>query len=130
MNGLWGKCLHVELVEMTRIHMTWVLHILACSIAMLISAVALASEGQPVVRVGKHCPSGYRVSGEYCIPRSESSATSAIAKKGSCPSGYRKSGDYCVIRSGNNDTRHVIEKKGSCPSGYSKSGEYCVQRGN
>lgn len=105
----------------------------------VVSAIALASlslttptvaeTAQPIVRVGKHCPSGYRSSGDYCVPRSGSSNTShAIEKNGSCPPGYRKNGEYCIQRSGNEDTRHIIEKKGSCPSGYRKSGNYCIER--
>jgi hypothetical protein len=129
MNTSLRKHFQKEALKMIERHTSCIALIFTCSMAMLFSTVALASEGQPIVRVGKHCPSGYRASGEYCVPRAGSSPTTAIEKKGSCPSGYRKSGDYCVPRAGSQDTRHVVEKKGSCPSGYRKSGEYCVERG-
>lgn len=91
---------------------------------------AQADTAQPILRVGKHCPSGYRASGEYCVPRSFSTDTpQAIEKKGNCPSGYRKSGRYCIPRSGIQNVPHIFEKNGSCPSGYGKSGNYCVERG-
>ena len=129
MNITWRYCPQSEIIEMIKKHLTWISFTIACSIAALVSVKALASEGQPIVRAGKHCPSGYRKSGDYCVPRSGSSASTAIEKKGSCPSGYRKNGDYCVPRAGQADVPHIIEKKGSCPSGYRKSGEYCVERG-
>ena len=92
--------------------------------------VVSAAEGQPIVRSGKHCPSGYRKSGEYCVPRSGStSAPAAIEKNRTCPSGYRKSGEYCVARAGSQEAPHIIEEKGACPAGYRKSGKYCVERG-
>jgi hypothetical protein len=48
-----------------------------------------AAEGQPIVRSGKHCPSGYRKSDEYCLPRSDSiSAPAAIEKNGTGPVAY------------------------------------------
>jgi hypothetical protein len=97
--------------------------------AASISQVAVSSEGQAIVREGKHCPSSYKRSGDYCVPKSVSQDTpAAIVKKGTCPSGYRKNGDYCVARSGDQDTQHVVEKKGACPAGYKKSGKYCVER--
>jgi hypothetical protein len=97
--------------------------------AASISQVAVSSEGQPVVREGKHCPSSYKRSGDYCVPKSGSQDTpAAIVKKGTCPSGYRKNGDYCVARSGNQDSQQVVEKKGACPAGYKASGKYCVER--
>jgi hypothetical protein len=37
-------------------------------------ALVSAAEGQPIVRSGKHCPSGYRKSDGYCVPRSGSTA--------------------------------------------------------
>ena len=125
----WRNYPPSERVDMIKKHMTWISFTIACAIAVLVSVETLATEGQPIAKVGKHCPSGYRVSGEYCVPRSGSSASTAIEKKGSCPSGYRKNGDYCVPRAGQADVPHIIEKKGSCPSGYRKSGEYCVERG-
>jgi hypothetical protein len=91
--------------------------------------VAVSSEGQPVMREGKHCPSSYKRSGDYCVPKSGSQDTpAAIVKKGTCPSGYRKNGDYCIARSGNQESQHVAEKKGACPAGYKASGKYCVER--
>ena len=129
MNIAWQKCLKSGIEVMIKKHMTWISFTIACSIGALVSVAALSSEGQPIVKVGKHCPSGYRHSGEYCVPRSGSTSTpTAIEKKGTCPSGYRKSGEYCVPRSGGATAPNVIEKKGTCPSGYRKSGEYCVQR--
>ena len=97
--------------------------------AVSTSQVALTSEGQAIARKGKHCPSSYQRSGDYCVPKSGSQgAPAAIVKKGTCPSGYRKNGDYCAARSGNQDTQHVVEKKGACPAGYKASGKYCVER--
>jgi hypothetical protein len=117
-------------VEIIKKHLTWISFTITCAIAMLVSLETLAAEGQPIVKVGKHCPSGYRVSGEYCVPRSGSTSTpAAIEKKGTCPSGYRKNGEYCVPRSGSTTTPNVIEKRGACPSGYKVSGKYCVERG-
>jgi hypothetical protein len=97
--------------------------------AASISQVAVSSEGQAITREGKHCPSSYQRSGDYCVPKSGSQdAPAAIVKKGTCPSGYRKNGDYCVARSSNQDTQHVVDKKGACPAGYKASGKYCVER--
>ena len=110
------------------------LRILAACVALAFittpAVPAQADTAQPILRVGKHCPSGYRASGEYCVPRSGSTDTpQAIEKKGNCPSGYRKSGRYCIPRSGTQVVPHILEKKGSCPPGYRKSGHYCVERG-
>jgi hypothetical protein len=103
---------------------------ITCLVAVAIPSIAISAEGQPIVKVGKHCPSGYRKSGEYCLPRSGSThAAPSIEKKGSCPSGYRKNDEYCVPTSSSRKSPHIIEKKGSCPSGYRKSGKYCVERG-
>ena len=130
MTVTWQNSPELDLLEMIKKHMTWISLVVACSIAMLVSVSAVASEGQPIVRAGNDCPSGYRKSGKYCVPRTGSThSASPIEKKGSCPSGYRKSGNYCVPRTGNDNAPHIIEKKGSCPSGYRKSGNYCVERG-
>jgi len=130
MHITWQQCLQLEIVEMIKKHMTLISFIIACSIGALVSVTAFSSEGQPIVKVGKHCPSGYRHSGEYCVPRSGSTSTpTAIEKKGTCPSGYRNSGEYCVPRSGGATAPNVIEKKGTCPSGHRVSGQYCVERG-
>ena len=103
---------------------------IAFFLAASVSHVAVSSEGQPIVREGKHCPSSYRRSGDYCVPRSSGQDTpTAVAKKGTCPSGYRINGDYCVARNTEKNTQHAIEKKGACPAGYKKSGKYCVNQG-
>ena len=97
--------------------------------AASLSQVAVSSEGQPVVKEGKHCPSSYKRSGDYCVPKSGSQDTpAAIVKKGACPSGYRKNGEYCVARRESQDTEHVVEKKVACSAGYKASGKYCVER--
>jgi hypothetical protein len=130
MNLTWKNSIRLRIVEMIKKHTSWISLAIACSIAALVSVSALAGDGQPIVRAGKHCPSGYRKSGEYCVPRAGSTQSApAIEKKGSCPSGYRKNGEYCVPRAGSNNTPKIIEKKGSCPSGYRKSGQYCIERG-
>ena len=125
------KCPQSKNVDMIKKHMAWISFIIACSMAALVSVSALATEGQPIVKVGKHCPSGYRKSGEYCVASSGSThAASPIEKKRSCPSGYRKNDDYCVPTSSSREAPQIIEKKGSCPSGYRISGKYCVERGS
>ena len=42
----------------------------------------------PVMPIAKngHCPTGYSVSGNMCVPKS--GAKAAIAKNGHCPTGY------------------------------------------
>jgi hypothetical protein len=79
-------------------------------------------QAQPVLKNGS-CPSGYRTSGNYCVPIKN--ARFALAKSGSCPSGYRTSGKYCVARK---KAKLAIAKDGSCPSGYRTSGNYCIAR--
>ena len=130
MNLSWKKYIQRKFVDMIKKHMTWISFIIACSIAVLVSVSVIANGAQPIVKIGKYCPSGYRHSGEYCVPRSGSKSTpAAIENKGTCPSGYRKSGEYCVPRSGSSTAPNVIEKKGTCPSGYRVSGEYRIERG-
>lgn len=124
----WQECRQTEVVEMIKKHLTWISFTVACAIAMLISVSAFAGAGQPIVKVGEHCPSGYRVSGEYCVPPSDSTASPAIEKKRTCPTGYRRNGFYCEPRSDTQSVPHSIEKNGPCPSGYKTSGEYCVEK--
>ena len=47
-----------------------------------------------IARVGS-CPTGYGVSGEYCVASSEN-AKRAITRFGTCPKGYHSSGNYCL----------------------------------
>ena len=58
------------------------------------SATADENDQQPIPKVGT-CPTGYRTSGDYCIPL-ESTDEEVIIKLKSCPSGYRTSGHYCI----------------------------------
>jgi hypothetical protein len=89
--------------------------------SLLATSVALAQQ-PPLPRQGA-CPSGYRTSGNYCVP-SSSSARPALPKVGSCPSGYHSSGDYCLGSSAN--AKPAVVKRGACPSGYRTSGDYCL----
>ncbi len=77
---------------------------------------------QPILKNGT-CPTGYRTSGNYCVPGK--SARFALEKVGSCPTGYRTSGKYCVA---NKKASFAVPKNGSCPSGYRTSGAYCIAR--
>jgi len=47
-----------------------------------------------IARVGS-CPTGYSVSGEYCVAASME-AKHAITRFGACPKGYHSSGNYCL----------------------------------
>jgi len=47
-----------------------------------------------MVRVGS-CPTGYSVSGEYCVADSDNPKR-AIGRFGKCPKGYHSSGNYCL----------------------------------
>lgn len=47
-----------------------------------------------IARVGS-CPTGYRVSGEYCVA-ARKEAKHAITRFGACPKGYHSSGNYCL----------------------------------
>lgn len=113
---------------MLKKQLTWISFLLATSIAALISISSIANEGQLIVRSGKHCPSGYQVSGEYCKPKAGPSAAAAIEKKGSCPAGYRTDGAYCASTTGRGEAPHAVDKKGPCPPGYKTSGKYCVEK--
>ena len=68
------------------------------------------------------CPSGYLVSGNYCMPSAR--AAFAVQKVGACPNGYQTSGDYCLAGS---QARHALVLAGACPGGYAVSGAYCLQ---
>lgn len=83
----------------------------------------LAQGAYPVPRNG-FCPSGYRASGNYCVPNGPQSGY-AIEKERFCPSGYHASGNYCLANS--QDSGRAILKNGFCPSGYHASGSYCVE---
>lgn len=64
--------------------------------ALLLSAFASHALAQPMpVPKQGQCPSGYRESGGYCAPMTDS-APNAIPKSGQCPSGWRQSGSYCI----------------------------------
>jgi hypothetical protein len=66
-----------------------------CSILMIAGSAWSDPAPQPLLKRGS-CPSGYHVSGNYCL--SGSSGRTAIPKVGSCPSGWSVSGDYCLER--------------------------------
>lgn len=69
------------------------------------------------------CPSGYHVSGRYCVPNTDDSRV-AIEKTGACPSGYFISGDYCLA---GQNAKPVMHKHGACPAGWFASGNYCLK---
>ncbi len=96
--------------------------LLLCWLALAWPAQGAELMAQPVLKNGS-CPTGYRTSGAYCIPRKN--ARFAIEKVGSCPTGYRTSGKYCLA---NKNGKFAIPKDGSCPSGYRTSGGYCIAR--
>jgi hypothetical protein len=101
---------------------TRLLLLLLAGTALFWPTCSLASAAQPVLKNGS-CPSGYRTSGQYCIPRKN--AHFAIEKVGSCPTGYRTSGNYCLA---NKNAGFAIPKNGNCPTGYRTSGAYCIAR--
>lgn len=77
---------------------------------------------QPILKIGA-CPSGYRASGQYCLPGDK--ARLAMEKRGSCPSGYTSRGAYCLA---GRSARPAVPKWGTaCPSGWSTSGDYCLR---
>lgn len=61
---------------------------------LMVCASSAIAQAQPLVKTGS-CPSGYRMSGNYCVPNSADTKP-AMPKVGSCPSGYRMSGNYCL----------------------------------
>lgn len=110
---------------------SWAWRAICIALFTSLPLVTTASNGEPIVRAGNVCPSGYKKDGEYCIPRAGIESTpAAVEKKGTCPAGYRKNGDYCIAQAGTRDTPHLIEKKGTCPAGYRTSGEYCREQGH
>ena len=97
---------------------------LILSITILGSAFELAATTptpQPLVR-NQNCPTGYHVSGQYCVP--SDTARFALPRVGSCPSGYHASNNYCVAS--HDGSTLAILKKGTCPSGFYQSAQYCV----
>ena len=69
---------------------------IALTLLLLLPAAVRADPvPQPVIKHGR-CPSGYHVSGDYCV--SGSRARTAIPKSGRCPRGWTVSGDYCLER--------------------------------
>jgi hypothetical protein len=55
---------------------------------------AVAQQQLPLPKSGG-CPPGFRESGGYCTPGSDT-RTDAIPKTGPCPAGYITSGAYCT----------------------------------
>ncbi len=90
------------------------------------AASVVAVEPAPLERSGSSCPTGYRRSGEYCVPYKDTSRAAMPRAGNSCPTGYRRSGEYCVANTA--EAARVIERSGSsCPTGYRRSGDYCVE---
>lgn len=78
---------------MTR-HTAWPMR-MAVAFALLAavcSTQVVAVEPAPVERSGSTCPSGYRTSGAYCVPRTDDSKAAMPRAGSTCPSGYRSSG--------------------------------------
>jgi hypothetical protein len=74
-----------------------------------------------IERVGMLCPTGYLMSGAYCMPGRN--ARHAIRRSGLCPPGYLMNGDYCLAEP---NATHVLPRTGICPPGYSMWGDYCI----
>ncbi len=55
-----------------------------------------AGESAPFARSGDSCPTGYRRSGDYCVPLGGTTRAAMPRAGSNCPTGYRRSGDYCV----------------------------------
>jgi hypothetical protein len=84
-----------------------------------------AAFGQVAVpKVGPLCPSGFAMSGDYCVSNEPNAY--AVPKLGPlCPFGFTMSGDYCVS---NKPNAYAVPKTGPlCPSGFTMSGDYCVR---
>jgi hypothetical protein len=73
---------------------TWPKKLLvSCS---LVLAMGLCEGAEPIAKVGKGCPYGYRSSGDYCIPNAKAKHTIIKVGKG-CPVGYHEIyKKYCV----------------------------------
>lgn len=96
----------------------------AQSMAILLGLYLPALQASPAPLSRQNaCPSGYHVSGGYCVPNSDK-ARAAIEKNGACPSGYFISGDYCL---GGQNAKPVMHKQGACPAGWFASGNYCLK---
>lgn len=91
--------------------------------ALLLGLYLPALQAAPPLPHQKSCPSGYHVSGGYCVPNTDS-AKAAIEKTGACPSGYFVSGDYCLA---GQNAKPVMHKQGACPAGWFVSGNYCLK---
>ena len=83
------------------------------------------------------CPSGYRVSGQFCVPkdgRENASAQGPAFKPKDilvCPPGYYRSGQFCVPRDNEKNLPHIMNVPDDvlvCPPGYYRSAGYCVEK--